>query len=149
MTVVPDAPSLNFPITFLFVLSNYIESSGYSLLSNYLCHFKSLCERLQFRLHKLYFLCRWQVILLCDCISFWCNCIKIVHLCFRKIKKTHAYRVIYSLILWMATRLSLKILLFTNVGFELYFNNFFHQLWVWYLPFCECSPLFCRIRCHS
>ena len=58
MTVVPDAPSLNFPITFLFVLSNYIESSGYSLLSNYLCHFKSLCERLQFRLHKLYFLCR-------------------------------------------------------------------------------------------
>ena len=34
MTVVPDAPSLNFPITFLFVLSNYIESSGYSLLSN-------------------------------------------------------------------------------------------------------------------
>ena len=42
MTVVPDAPSLNFPITFLFVLSNYIESSGFSLLSNYLCHFKSL-----------------------------------------------------------------------------------------------------------
>ena len=115
----------------------------------YLFHCKSLCKRLQFRLHKLYFLCRWQVILLCDCISFWCNCIKIVHLCFRKIKKTHAYRVIYSLILWMATRLSLKILLFTNVGFELYFNNFFHQLWVWYLPFCECFPLFCRIRCHS
>ena len=63
--------------------------------------------------------------------------LKIVHLCFRKIKNTHTYRVIYSLILWMATRLSLKILLFTNVDFELYFNNFFHQLWVWYLPFCE------------
>ena len=51
-----------------------------SLLDFHCCRIifviSSLCKRLQFRLHKLYFLCRWQVILLCDCISFWCNCIK-------------------------------------------------------------------------
>ena len=34
LTGIPDASSLNFPITFLFDLSKYGEFYGYSLLSN-------------------------------------------------------------------------------------------------------------------
>ena len=53
-----EASYLNFPITFLFVLSKYGEFSGYSPLSNLALSIQNLYTHLRFRLLMLDCLCR-------------------------------------------------------------------------------------------
>ena len=57
----------------------------------------------------------------------------------------------YSFSFWIATKLSLTILLLTNVDLELYFNNFFHQLLVkrlFFYKFFHCFAKYAVIHNH-
>ena len=69
-----DASSLNFPMTFLFVLSKNGEFSAYNCCEIYFCPPKSPYKRPRYLFHMLNCQCLRIIIFLCHGICFRCNC---------------------------------------------------------------------------